>query len=134
MSKRASLFLILGSGLAGVGVGTGAFGAHVLKGSLDPSMLSVFETAVRYQMYHALALCIVSATMERYGLRQFEPVGWLFLAGIILFSGSLYVLSLSGVRWIGVLTPIGGLAWMGGWALLAWKLLRVPRDGVSGSH
>ena len=134
MKKRASFFLILGSGLAGLGVGIGAFGAHVLKGSLEPSMLNVFETAVRYQMYHALGLCIVSATMERYSPRQFEVVSWLFLTGIILFSGSLYVHSVSGIRWIGVLTPVGGLAWIGGWVIFAWKLWKASRDGEPGSH
>ena len=122
MIPCAKRFLLLGTILAGSAVAAGAFGAHSLKGVLDPAMLTVFETAVRYQMNHALGLCIVSLTMERYPDQRLAVVGWLFLAGIILFSGSLYTLSLSGIRWFGVLTPLGGSAWIGGWGLFAWKL------------
>ncbi|WP_455370677.1 DUF423 domain-containing protein [Petrachloros mirabilis] len=122
MIPCAKRFLLLGTILAGSAVAAGAFGAHSLKGVLDPAMLTVFETAVRYHMNHALGLCIVSLTMERYPDQRLAAVGWLFLTGIILFSGSLYTLSLSGIRWFGVLTPLGGSAWIGGWGLFAWKL------------
>jgi uncharacterized membrane protein YgdD (TMEM256/DUF423 family) len=122
MKTRSSLFLLLGTVFAGFAVAGGAFGAHFLKSILDPGMLVVFETAVRYQMYHALGLCIVSSAMERYPDQRLMPVGWLFTAGILLFSGSLFGLSLSGIRWLGALTPLGGAAFIAGWGLFAWSL------------
>jgi uncharacterized membrane protein YgdD (TMEM256/DUF423 family) len=120
----ASLFLLLGTLFAGLAVSAGAFGAHFLKGILNPTMLTAFETAARYQMYHALGLCIVSWAIERYPHRRFATVGWLFTAGILLFSGSLYGLSLSGWRWLGPVTPLGGAAFIAGWALFAWNVWR----------
>jgi uncharacterized membrane protein YgdD (TMEM256/DUF423 family) len=122
MKTCPSLFLVFGTVFAGLAVAAGAFGAHFLKGILDTGMLAVFETAVRYQMYHALGLCILSLAMERYPARPLMPVGWLFAAGIVLFSGSLYGLSLSGIRWLGALTPLGGAAFIAGWGLFAWGL------------
>ncbi len=122
----SSLFLLFGAVFAGAAVAAGAFGAHFLKGVLDPPMLAVFETAARYQMYHALSLCIVAWAIDRYPGQNLKPVGWLFVTGILLFSGSLYVLALSGVRWLGALTPLGGTAFITGWGLFArgvWKSL-----------
>jgi uncharacterized membrane protein YgdD (TMEM256/DUF423 family) len=119
MNNRSSLFLPLGCLFAGFAVAAGAFGAHFLKGILDTSMLATFETAVRYQMYHALGLCIVSLAIERNPTRRFMTVGWLFTAGILLFSGSLYGLSLGGWRWLGPVTPLGGAAFIAGWAVFA---------------
>jgi len=87
-------------------------------------MLGVFETAVRYQMYHALGLCIVAGMGERDQRFRSAIVGWLFVVGIVLFSGSLYLLSLSGIRWVGALTPLGGAAFMAGWAVLAWTVVK----------
>ena len=116
--------LLLGATFAGLAVAAGAFGAHMLKPILDATMLGVFETAVRYQMYHALALCVVACLGERHSHVRTAAVGWLFVTGIVLFSGSLYVLSLSGIRWVGALTPLGGAAMITGWVLLAWKLAR----------
>jgi uncharacterized membrane protein YgdD (TMEM256/DUF423 family) len=114
-------FLLMGAVFAGIAVGAGAFGAHSLKGHLDAPMLAVFETAARYQMYHALALCIVARSIERYPQGRFITVGWLFTIGIVLFAGSLFVLSLTGIRWLGALTPLGGAAFIAGWAFFAWE-------------
>ncbi len=109
-------------------VAAGAFAAHLLKGLLEESMLVVFETAARYQMYHALALCIVSWAIVQRPHRGFATPGWLFTAGIGLFCGSLYGLSLSGVRWLGAVTPLGGTAFIAGWTLLAWRTWQLIRD------
>lgn len=97
----------------------GAFGAHALRDRLDPADLSTFETAARYQMYHALALLAVGWLGER-GHRRANAAGALFLTGIVLFSGSLYVLTLCGIRWMGAVTPLGGVALITGWLVLAW--------------
>jgi uncharacterized membrane protein YgdD (TMEM256/DUF423 family) len=118
---RPQLFSVLGAGFAFLAVAAGAFGAHSLKAVLTPDMLAVFETAVRYQMYHALGLCVVGWASHQYPQVSFRATGWLFVAGIVLFSGSLYVLSLSGVRWLGAVTPLGGVAFLAGWAALGWQ-------------
>jgi uncharacterized membrane protein YgdD (TMEM256/DUF423 family) len=115
-----STFLLLGSLAGFLGVGLGAFGAHGLKTRLSAEMLAVFETGVRYQMYHALALLVVSAAVGHLGsARLLVSAGWLFVAGIVLFSGSLYVLALTGITTLGAITPLGGLAFLAGWACLA---------------
>jgi uncharacterized membrane protein YgdD (TMEM256/DUF423 family) len=123
-------FLTLGAILAGSGVAAGAFGAHALKEILEASMLQVFETATRYLVYHAFGLCIVSWAIDRYPRQGLEKSGWLFIMGILLFSGSLYGVSLAGVRWLGAVTPVGGLAFLIGWTLLAWGVSRgsLPRS------
>jgi uncharacterized membrane protein YgdD (TMEM256/DUF423 family) len=118
------LFFAIGAISAFVGVAAGAFGAHALKSRLDPEMLAVFETGVRYQMYHAFALIVVAWAATRWPGTLVTTSGWLFLAGTILFSGSLYLLSLTGARWLGAITPLGGLAFLAGWLCLAsvlWK-------------
>jgi len=120
-------FFALGAFFAGTAVAAGAFGVHLLKPVLDAPMLAVFETAARYQMYHALGLCLVSSADGRYPNLNGTAVGWLFTTGILLFSGSLYALSLIGIPWLGALTPLGGAAFMTGWALLAWGVLRSDR-------
>jgi uncharacterized membrane protein YgdD (TMEM256/DUF423 family) len=113
-------FLLVGSLLGFLGVAAGAFGAHALRSRLSAEMLGVFETAVRYQMYHVLALLIVAAAVGRLGgARLLTMAGWSFVAGIVLFSGSLYALALSGVSALGAITPLGGLALLIGWACLA---------------
>jgi uncharacterized membrane protein YgdD (TMEM256/DUF423 family) len=112
-------FVLLGAVLACLGVAGGAFGAHSLKALLPADLLAVFETGVRYQMYHALALLFVGWAIERFPSPHVRRAGWLFTIGIVLFSGSLYALSLSGVRWLGAVTPLGGAALIAGWALLA---------------
>jgi uncharacterized membrane protein YgdD (TMEM256/DUF423 family) len=113
-------FLLVGSLLGFLGVAAGAFGAHGLRSRLSTDMLAVFETAVRYQMYHVFALLIVAAAIGRLGdARLLSLAGWFFVAGIFLFSGSLYALALSGVTMLGAITPLGGLAFLIGWACLA---------------
>jgi uncharacterized membrane protein YgdD (TMEM256/DUF423 family) len=112
-------FLLIGALAGFLAVTFGAFGAHALRERLSPEMLAVFETGVRYHMYHALALLLVSAMMPRLGGWLVVASGWLFTAGIVLFSGSLYVLALTGITIFGAITPIGGLAFLAGWAGLA---------------
>ncbi len=118
-------FLALGALSAFVSVAAGAFGAHGLRGHIPDEMLAVFETGARYQMYHALALIAVALASGR---GPPSPLwawsGWLFAVGTVLFSGSLYVLALSGVRAWGAVTPVGGLAFLGGWLILALAALR----------
>ena len=126
-------FLMIGTILAGSGVAAGAFGAHALKEILDAPMLQVFETATRYLMYHAFGLCIVSWAIDRYPEQGLQKSGWLFIAGILLFSGSLYGVSLAGIRWLGAVTPVGGLTFIVGWLLLGWGVWRdtLPRTSAS---
>jgi uncharacterized membrane protein YgdD (TMEM256/DUF423 family) len=112
-------FMFIGALMGFVGVGLGAFGAHGLKGRLSPDMLAIFETGVRYQMYHALALLALAAVMPRIEGRAVLVAGWSFVAGILIFSGSLYALALTGVTTLGAVTPIGGLAFLAGWIALA---------------
>jgi uncharacterized membrane protein YgdD (TMEM256/DUF423 family) len=100
-------------------VALGAFGAHGLRGRLSPDMLQVFETGVRYNFYHALALFVVGWLSETHPSQWITGAGIAFTIGVFVFSGSLYVLSLSGVKWWGAVTPIGGLAFLIGWLLLA---------------
>jgi uncharacterized membrane protein YgdD (TMEM256/DUF423 family) len=117
-------FFALGAALAGIAVAAGAFGAHGLRARLEPDMLAVFETAVRYQMYHALALLAVAWAITRWPAGNAQLAGWLFVAGIVVFSGSLYVLALSGTRWLGAITPVGGVCFLAGWGVLAWTMWR----------
>jgi uncharacterized membrane protein YgdD (TMEM256/DUF423 family) len=118
------IFVGLGALLAFVAVALGAFGAHALAGRVSTGDLAVFETAVRYQMYHALALFAVAWAGERWPARPAHAAGWLFLAGITVFSGSLYLLVLTGERWLGAVTPVGGLLLLTGWGVMAWRILR----------
>ena len=111
-------FLLAGALAGFTAVAFGAFGAHALRGRLTPEMLAAFETAVRYQMYHALAILAVGVMMARLGGWLFAVAGWLFTAGIVLFSGSLDVLALTGVTAFGAVTPVGGLLLLAGWACL----------------
>ena len=120
------LFFALGSASAFLAVALGAFAAHGLKSRLAPDLLAVFEVGVRYQMYHALALLAVAWASTRWPGTAVTASGWLFVAGTVVFSGSLYLLSLTGVRWLGAITPVGGLAFLAGWACLAWAALRSP--------
>jgi uncharacterized membrane protein YgdD (TMEM256/DUF423 family) len=113
------MFVFVGALMAGIGVALGAFGAHGLRGRLSPEMLAVFETGVRYQMYHALALLAIAATLPRIEGRAVLIAGWSFVTGIVLFSGSLYALALSGVTTLGAITPLGGVAFLVGWIALA---------------
>ena len=116
--------VLLIAALAGfVAVALGAFGAHGLRGRLSPEVLTAFETGVRYQMYHALALFATALLMTRLSGRLIQAAAWLFMTGIVLFSGSLYTLALTGSSVFGAITPIGGLAFLAGWACLAIAVL-----------
>lgn len=118
------IFLALGAGLAGLAVAIGAFGAHGLRATLTPQDLATFETGVRYHMYHALALLAVAWVSDRWPGSAVTASGWSFVIGILVFSGSLYVLVLTQQRWLGAVTPLGGVAFLVGWILLGWAALR----------
>jgi uncharacterized membrane protein YgdD (TMEM256/DUF423 family) len=112
-------FLGLGAISGFVAVAAGAFGAHALRDRLSAEHLAVFETAARYQMYHALALLAVALLLPLRPLGTLQWAGWLFVVGTALFSGSLYALALTGTRWLGAITPLGGIAFLAGWICLA---------------
>lgn len=123
-------FYILSGAILGLlGVALGAFGAHALRASLTASgRLDTFETAVKYQFYHALALVLIGILMQVFAANSatVKLLGWAgnsFLGGVLVFSGSLYVLCMTGVTWLGAITPIGGVLMIAGWALLAWAFL-----------
>jgi uncharacterized membrane protein YgdD (TMEM256/DUF423 family) len=118
-------FLMLGSINTFLAVALGAFGAHILKERLSTDMLAVFQTGVQYQMYHGLALILIAVLSKQLPNNSTMGwSGWLFFAGIILFSGSLYALSLSGVKILGAITPLGGLAFLIGWFMLFWSAFK----------
>lgn len=123
----AKLFITLASLSGMLAVILGAFGAHGLRGKLDDYAMGVFETAVQYHFYHALALLAVGIiALSQPHTTLLKSSGWLFLLGTLIFSGSLYILAMTGTKWLGAITPLGGLAFIGGWACLAtasWKLL-----------
>lgn len=120
-------FAALGAVSALIAVGAGAFGAHALRARLAPEALAVFEVGARYQMYHAFALLAVGFALARWPSRAGVAAGWLFAGGTVLFSGSLYLLVLTGHRWLGVITPVGGAMFLAGWACLAWCAWRGDR-------
>jgi uncharacterized membrane protein YgdD (TMEM256/DUF423 family) len=122
--KRSSGFGVAGAAFGFLGVAAGAFGAHALRATLPPERLEIFETAARYQLIHAVALLVVALALERAASRAAAAAGWLFLAGQVIFAGSLYALALSGVRLWGAVTPLGGLCYLAGWALLAVSFAR----------
>jgi len=121
------VFFTLGCALAFAGVALGAFGAHALKAHLAPEMLATFEVGVRYQLIHALALLAVAWACTRWPGRRANTSGWLFITGTLLFSGSLYALSLTGVRGLGIVTPVGGVALLLGWLCLLAAPWRASR-------
>ena len=118
--------MLVGALINLLGVAGGAFGAHALRSRLSPDMLAVFETGVRYQMYHGLAVLLVALAIGQFGAARLLLVsGWSFVGGVVLFSGSLYALALTDVRVMGAITPIGGLLFLLGWAcLLLFALLK----------
>ena len=130
MSRRCQFmqFGVAGALFAATAVGAGAFGAHALKAIVSPPMLVVYETAVRYQMYHALGLFVVAWLCRDSNDRWAIKAGWLFFAGILLFSGSLYIVALAGIPWMGAMTPLGGLAFIAGWLCIALALWRTRAD------
>lgn len=114
----------LGALLGGLAVAAGAFGAHGLRGRLSSEMLSAFETGARYQMYHALAVLAVAVLLERGATGAVRAAGWCLVGGTVVFSGSLYLLALTGTTWWGAVTPLGGVALLAGWGMLVWGLWR----------
>ena len=118
------VFFVLGSISAGAAVALGAFAAHGLRGRVAPEHLTSFEVGARYHMYHALALLAAAWTAARWPGGAPTLAGWLFVAGTLLFSGSLYLLALTGQRWLGAVTPLGGAAFIAGWLALAWSAVR----------
>ncbi|HSB19794.1 MAG TPA: DUF423 domain-containing protein [Anaeromyxobacteraceae bacterium] len=117
--------LVLLGALSGfVSVAAGAFGAHALKDRLAPDLLAVFETGARYQLVHALAMVAAAWVSARFPGPAGPLAGWLFAAGTVLFSGSLYALALTGVRGLGAVTPVGGVAFLAGWLALGWAAIR----------
>jgi uncharacterized membrane protein YgdD (TMEM256/DUF423 family) len=118
------VFAALGAVSALLAVAAGAFGAHALRARLTPELLAAFETGARYQMYHALALLLVAMAAARWPAPPIRIAGWLFVAGTLLFSGSLYGYALTQARWLGPVTPLGGLCFLAGWAALALGVWR----------
>ncbi len=118
------LLLLVGACYGFLGVAFGAFGAHALKTKLAPELLVVWKTGVEYQIYHALALLLVGVIAAQKPSIAITNAGICFALGVLVFSGSLYLLALSGARWLGAITPIGGLLFLIGWALLFWAALK----------
>lgn len=128
MTATARLLLVLGSVNGALAVILGAFGAHALRSRIDPAMMEVYHTGSQYHFYHALALLALAALALRLpDLPALRWSGWLMTIGIVLFSGSLYLLAVTGIRWLGAVTPLGGLAFIAAWATLAVAALRAPR-------
>lgn len=117
-------WIVVGAALAFLGVAAGAFGAHALEGRVPRDLVRVFETGARYHLVHALALTFVGLASARWTDPLWTAAGWLFVVGVVVFSGSLYALALTGVRWLGAVTPLGGVAFLAGWlavAAAAWR-------------
>ena len=125
----SNLFIGLGALNAFIAVSMGAFSAHALKGKLSEHYLSVIQTAADYQFYHALGLILIGLLFLHNKSRLIALSGWLMLSGVILFCGSLYTLSLSGTKWLGMITPLGGLCFLIAWLILAYAHLR-PKTEV----
>jgi len=127
MPGTAKLFLAIGSIAALLAVVLGAFGAHGLKARIAPELLAVYKTGVEYHFYHALGLILVGlAAFHLPASAYLRAAGWAMLAGIVLFSGSLYLLALTGLRWLGAVTPFGGAAFIAAWGLFAAAVLGRP--------
>jgi uncharacterized membrane protein YgdD (TMEM256/DUF423 family) len=126
LSRR---LIAIGCIVAGVGVAAGAFGAHMLKTILEPPMLAAYDTATRYQLYHAFGMVLVGMAIRVYDDRRLAIAGWLFAIGMLLFCGSLYGIALAGLKWLGPITPLGGLTFIIGWGLLGWRVWRRMSQG-----
>lgn len=122
--ERHIIWIIIGSALAALAVAIGAFGAHGLKSRVSADDLVIFETGVRYQMYHSLALILLGLIGVNFQSNIVQLPAILFLVGIIIFSGTLYLIPLTGLRWFGAITPIGGTALILGWIVLIFNLIR----------
>jgi uncharacterized membrane protein YgdD (TMEM256/DUF423 family) len=125
MPPIAKTFLIIGALACLLAVLLGAFGAHALRARLTPDMLAVYQTGVQYHFWHALGLLGIALALAHFPAAQgLKWAGWLMLAGILIFSGSLYLLATSGARWLGAITPVGGAAFIAAWAMFAYAILR----------
>lgn len=122
IGSPARFYFVLGCISAAIAVAAGAFGAHGLKGILSPEMLTTYETAVRYQMYHAFGLIATALASGSLPNSKTKLVGWCFAGGTVLFSGSLYLLTLTGILWLGAITPLGGIAFIAGWVTLGYSI------------
>jgi uncharacterized membrane protein YgdD (TMEM256/DUF423 family) len=130
MPPSAKAFLLLGAIACMLAVLSGAFGAHALRGKLTADLLAIYQTAVQYHFWHALGLLAIGiVTIYLPTSAPLKWAGWLMLAGVLIFSGSLYLLALTGARWLGAITPIGGTAFIVSWALLAFAIARAPSSG-----
>ena len=125
----SNVFIGLGALSAFISVAAGAFGAHALKQVLDTNMLAVYHTAVDYQFYHSIGLIVIGILHRKSTRRSHSIAAWTMLAGIVLFSGSLYVLSTSGIKWLGMITPIGGVCFLAAWLILALSYLSDSHTG-----
>ena len=126
MPASARLLLLLGALAAMLAVMLGAFGAHALRGRLPDDMLAIYQTGVQYHVWHALGLLAIGLTLlHAPGSVAVRAAGWLMLAGIVVFSGSLYVLATTGARWLGAITPLGGLAFIAAWIAYVWGVWRI---------
>ncbi|WP_058303316.1 DUF423 domain-containing protein [Gorillibacterium timonense] len=120
-------FVGIGSMLAFLGVALGAFGSHGLKGQIPDDRLEVYTTGVHYHLIHAIGLILIGLAAERLAdKKRVKAAGWLILIGTLLFSGSLYVLAVSGIKILGIITPFGGVAFLAGWCCLAWAAWKEP--------
>ena len=119
-----NFYFAVGASFSLLSVLFGAFGAHTLKDRFSEDMLDIFEVAVRYQMYHGIGLIVVAWAFSQWQNSYISAAGWCFIVGILIFSGSLYILSLTGLRWLGAITPIGGLAFIAGWGCLVIAAFR----------
>ncbi|EMA6343346.1 DUF423 domain-containing protein [Bacillus cytotoxicus] len=118
------IFFLLGCIAAGLSVALGAFGAHGLENKVSAKMLEVWKTGVTYQMFHAGGLLIVALLMDKIQSSLVSAAGWFMVAGIIMFSGSLYALSITGIKFFGPITPLGGVAFIVGWILLGTAIVK----------
>jgi len=121
---QARSFIAIAAILMFTGVAAGAFGAHGLKQMLSADMLAIWQTAVTYQMVHGLGMLALGIMLQQQDNALFRKAAWAMLAGVVIFSGSLYALALTGIRILGAITPIGGVAFLAGWAMLAWAAIR----------
>lgn len=112
-------FIAAGAIAGFLSVGFGAFGAHAIKNSVSSELMTIYQTAVEYQFFHALGLILTGLVFQQHQDKLIKIAGWLMITGIVIFSGSLYVLSLTGIRWLGAITPVGGTAFIAAWLLLA---------------
>jgi len=118
-------FLLFGLFFCGLSVVMGAFGAHALKDKLSEYSMLIYDKAVFYQVLHALGILVIAILGQVFNTQQFNMSGWLFVAGILLFSGSLFILSVTGIKWLGAITPIGGVMFIVGWFLLFFKVFKM---------